>query len=54
MNLQMSNFDNAELLAYQLIELGYEQVAIYSEGIEGWIDAGKKVVKGKANDEISN
>ena len=38
--------DLSELLAYQLMELGFEKVAIYHEGIEGWIKANKAVEKG--------
>lgn len=29
------------------MELGYTNVSIMPEGIDGWIGAGKKVVKGK-------
>lgn len=35
--------NQAELLAYELLIEGFDMIAIYHDGLEGWIDAGNSV-----------
>ena len=42
---------NARIVAEQLVELGYSDVSLYVDGLEGWIAAGQPVTS--APDEAS-
>lgn len=46
-----SGSSNAIIVADQLVRLGYQDVAVYEDGLEGWIAAGLPIATEEANDQ---
>ena len=46
-----SGSSNALIVADQLVQLGFKDVAVYEEGLEGWIAAGLPVAAEDTNEQ---